>query len=543
MVGLKQQVDRKLAGKIAPRALIADDQPEVLEALRLLLKSEGIQTFSVTSPAGVIEALKSQHFDIVLMDLNYARDTTSGKEGLDLLTQIEALDGTLPVVVMTGWGSVDLAVEAMRRGVQDFVQKPWENSRLLNTLHTHIARGRVVRKGLRLDAQIKVINSEICDAADLHIMLRQAAEHLRQALRTSSVTIFTRAPLDLAFWAAAQAGGVEEIVGRVKFAPESRVLEHMETIFDPWSTPLPEEETAKLRQANCSLLVPLRLKGELAGFVSVGGKLSGDPFDEEEFKFLSLVIDRIGFGIENLRMRGQEREWEEAREIQRGLLPKQIPQIPGHEIFGGWQPASAVGGDYFDVLKFSDAKVALCIADVSGKGMPAALLMSNLQAAVKAFASDAMQPGDLCSRVNKVICSNIATNRFITFFYCLYDTRKRRLTYTRAGHDAPILIKQDGSHARLREGGAVLGVFPDWEYEQDEVAFGPGDRLLLFTDGVTEVRNSGGEEFGEPRLIEVMRRHRLLGAYDLQIKVMRTVAEFSGGEFQDDATLLAMSAE
>jgi sigma-B regulation protein RsbU (phosphoserine phosphatase) len=169
--------------------------------------------------------------------------------------------------------------------------------------------------------------------------------------------------------------------------------------------------------------------------------------------------------------------------------------------------------------------------------------MSNLQAAVKAFASDAMQPGDLCSRVNKVICSNIATNRFITFFYCLYDTRKKRLTYTGAGHDAPILIKQDGSHARLREGGAVLGVFPDWEYEQNEVAFGPGDRLLLFTDGVTEVRNSGGEEFGEPRLVEVMRRHRLLGAYDLQMKVMRTVAEFSGGEFQDDATLLAMSAE
>jgi len=225
------------------------------------------------------------------------------------------------------------------------------------------------------------------------------------------------------------------------------------------------------------------------------------------------------------------------------LLPKQISQIPGYEIFGGWQPASAVGGDYFDVLKFSDTRVALCIADVSGKGMPAALLMSSLQAAVKSFASDVMQPGELCSRVNKVICSNIAANRFITFFYCLCDTRENRLIYTRAGHDAPILFKPDGSYTRLREGGAVLGVFPDWEYDQNEVAFGPGDRLLLFTDGVTEVRNSGGEEFGEPRLIDVMRRNRFLGAYDLQVKVMRTVAEFSGGEFQDDATLLAMSAE
>jgi DNA-binding NtrC family response regulator len=134
-------------------ALIADDQPEVLEALRLLLKSEGIQPLPASSPSAVLEVVRSQHLDIVLMDLNYARDTTSGQEGLDLLNQIRGLDDTLPVVVMTGWGSVDLAVEAMRRGVQDFVQKPWENERLLNTLRTHIALGRIVRKGRRLDSE------------------------------------------------------------------------------------------------------------------------------------------------------------------------------------------------------------------------------------------------------------------------------------------------------------------------------------------------------------------------------------------------------
>src|SRR5258708_23452169 len=125
-----------------PRTLIADDQPDVLEALRLLLKGEGYQTEAVTSPAAVIEAIKQRDFDLVLMDLNYARDTTSGSEGLDLLSRIRAVDSTLPVVVMTAWGSVDLAVEAMRRGVRDFVQKPWENSRLLNTLRTQIEMGR-----------------------------------------------------------------------------------------------------------------------------------------------------------------------------------------------------------------------------------------------------------------------------------------------------------------------------------------------------------------------------------------------------------------
>jgi DNA-binding NtrC family response regulator len=153
MEKLRNKVETKAPSQTTPRALIADDQPEVLEALRLLLKGEGIHSITVSSPAAILEALRSQHFDIVLMDLNYARDTTSGREGLDLLAEIQDVDKTLPVVVMTGWGSVDLAVEAMRRGVQDFVQKPWENERLLNTLRTHIALGRIVRKGRRLDSE------------------------------------------------------------------------------------------------------------------------------------------------------------------------------------------------------------------------------------------------------------------------------------------------------------------------------------------------------------------------------------------------------
>jgi FixJ family two-component response regulator len=543
MEGPGRRVGTKAPSHTIPRALIADDQAEVLEALRLLLKGEGIHTITVSSPAAILDALRNQHFDIVLMDLNYARDTTSGREGLDLLTEIQEVDKTLPVVVMTGWGSVDLAVEAMRRGVQDFVQKPWENERLLQTLRTHIAQGQAVRKGRRLDAEIRLMSGAIATAADIHAMMKHVAEHLLRALRITSVAIFTKSPVDQAFWATAQAGGPEEILGRLKFEPDSLVLRYMGTILDPWSKDLPERDREKLRHAQCALLVPLRLKGELTGFIGVGDKLPAASFDEEEIRFLNLAIDRIGFGIENLRARGQEREYAEAHEIQQGLLPKQIPQVRGHEISGGWQPASAVGGDYFDALKFSESTVALCIADVSGKGMPAALLMSNLQAAVKAFASESMPPKEICTKVNRVICSNIAANKFITFFYCLHDAEKKRLVYANAGHDAPILMKRNGSHVRLREGGAVLGVFSDWSYEQNEVEFVSGDRILLFTDGVTEVRNSDGEEFGEQRLIDLLKRIRHLGARELQAQVMSTVAEFSGGEFQDDATLIAMSAD
>src|SRR5580765_419724 len=132
----------------AGRALIADDQPDVLAALRLLLKQEGLQTEAATSPAAVIEALETNDYDLVLMDLNYTRDTTSGREGLDLVSQIHALDSTLPVVVMTSWGTVDIAIEAMRLGVCDFIQKPWENKSVVEIVRAQIAAGRAERQRL-----------------------------------------------------------------------------------------------------------------------------------------------------------------------------------------------------------------------------------------------------------------------------------------------------------------------------------------------------------------------------------------------------------
>ncbi len=142
------------------KILIADDLPDVLEALRLLLKGEGYVTESATSPAGILAALEAQDFDLVLMDLNFARDTTSGQEGLDLLRKLQATDSTLPVVVMTAWGSVGLAVEAMRRGARDFIQKPWDNARLLAILRTQIDLSRALRQGLRLEAENRLLRAE-----------------------------------------------------------------------------------------------------------------------------------------------------------------------------------------------------------------------------------------------------------------------------------------------------------------------------------------------------------------------------------------------
>ena len=389
-----------------PRILIADDQPDVLEALRLLLKGHGYSTESVTSPSALIESLAKKEFDLILMDLNYARDTTSGREGLDLLAQLQANEGTPPIVVMTGWASVGLAVEAMQRGVGDFVEKPWANVRLLEILKKQIEAGEKKR-----------------------LAKKQALE-------------------------------------------KSHAL---------------DEAAQKLQR--------------------------------------------------------REREVEEARAIQQGFLPQEIPQIPGYRIAGAWQPARIVGGDYYDVLPFDDDSVGLCIADVAGKGMPAAMLMSNFQASVRGFASSSLSPDALCEKLNNLVCRNIAADRFITFVYAHLHGPSRRLSYANAGHNAPIVLHRDGTHERLEMGGGVLGIFKQQSFDAGSFQLAPGDRIVLYTDGVTEARDGAGIEFGDSRLIEVLRECLDADPQIAQEKIFSTVEQFCGGNWEDDATLIVLSVE
>jgi sigma-B regulation protein RsbU (phosphoserine phosphatase) len=386
------------------RILIADDQPDVLRALCLLLKGHGYTTETVTSPSGLLEALGRAEFDLLLMDLNYARDTTSGREGLDLLTRLKAIEGVPPIVVMTGWATVGVAVEAMQRGVTDFVEKPWTNSQLLEVLSKQITLGRERRESARLAVQ----------------------------------------------------------------------------------------ET----QAQ---------------------KVIASQFHE------------------------QEHEIAEARAIQEGFLPKEIPQLAGYEIAAAWQSARVVGGDYFDVLPFDGEMCGLCIADVAGKGLPAALLMSNLQAAVRGLASPSLAPEELCSRLNALLCRNIASDRFVTLFYAQLDGPSRQLRYVSAGHNPPFVVRRDGSHERLREGGVVLGLFGNQLFKSDVTQLQSGDRLVLYTDGVTEACNSDDEEFGEERLLHVLQENTASSAVEIQKQILQSVAAFSRGTWQDDATLLVVA--
>jgi sigma-B regulation protein RsbU (phosphoserine phosphatase) len=237
----------------------------------------------------------------------------------------------------------------------------------------------------------------------------------------------------------------------------------------------------------------------------------------------------------------QEREIAEAKAIQEKLLPREIPQMPGYEIATAWQSARLVGGDYFDILPLDEKTLGICIADVAGKGMPAALLMSNLQAAVRGLSSLSIAPDLLCSRLNSIVYRNTESDRFITFFYARLDGQARQLAYVNAGHNAPFVVRSDGSHERLRDGGPVLGVFASRNYEMGSAQLSAGARVILFTDGITEACNPAGEEFGEARLLRLLKDHRSMSADELQAKILAVVAEFSEGHWQDDATLLVLA--
>lgn len=246
--------------------------------------------------------------------------------------------------------------------------------------------------------------------------------------------------------------------------------------------------------------------------------------------------------LQSTQSRKQTEELEQAREIQQALLPKCIPQIAGFEIAATWVPARVVGGDYYDVIALSPTKVAICIADVVGKGVAAALLMANVQAIVRAFSTATATPSEVCSRTNSVLCSNIATGKFVTMFYGVLDSERRTLEYTNAGHLLPQIVTAHGAIRSLANDGAVLGVFPDWSYTDSTVEIARGDRLLLFTDGITEAPESSGEEFGEERLLTIACREHASSASTLQEHVMRAVHDFSKGEQFDDATLLVIAA-
>ena len=321
---------------------------------------------------------------------------------------------------------------------------------------------------------------------------------------------------------------------------------------------------------NWIVLVPVQIG---FGFICAVGSivlLQVTKIDQEPFRaafrrmgYLAIVVvlvaNVVGFAVEEFQrklkernalleqtvekgtiaLQQQEEELKRAREIQQMLLPNSLPQLAGAQIAGAWQPAREVSGDYFDVIRLDEKRLGICMGDVAGKGITAALLMANLQASVRAFATADATPEVVCTKLNKFLCANIASGKFVTFFYAIFDSETRTLIYENAGHSPGLLIRVNGKVEGLGGGGAVLGVMPDWVYQNHAVQLEPLDKLLLSTDGITEAENSKLEEFGEQRLLGAAQVSDA-SALDTQRTVMQKVTEFCGGNFRDDATLLVL---
>ena len=306
-----------------------------------------------------------------------------------------------------------------------------------------------------------------------------------------------------------------------------------------------------LAEMGLSIVVPMQLQGEIKGLILLGDKLSRDPFGQGDLEFLSLLGNVAIISLENARLfkdalekQRMEDELMIAREIQKGLLPSVLPVIPGLDIAATNISSKQVGGDYYDVIAAPGGKYIIAIGDVSGKGTPAALLMANLQATIRALVPLNLPLSELTERVNDLMCQNTGGNKFVTFFWALLDPQKMILTYVNAGHNYPYLLHADGTMARLDKGGMILGVMKTLvPYEQETVALRQGDLLVLFTDGVSEAMSKEVEEFGEERLEALVRRHEGMSAHAVTVAIHHAVQEFTKGAAQsDDITMMVVKS-
>ena len=301
------------------------------------------------------------------------------------------------------------------------------------------------------------------------------------------------------------------------------------------------------------MCVPLKLmhrangEARIVGVIYLDNKALSQGFSKKGLKLLETLAAHAAIAIDNARlheealeMRRIEEELRLAHTIQERLLPSEIPSMKGLDVSGWSMPSRQVGGDYYNYYTFSDGRFGFVIADVSGKGVPAALLMALLDGIFSAQAEVERSASDTVGRVNNYLHKKAGGEKFVTLFYGIVSP-DGTMTYTNAGHNPPLLLRTGGDLVRLGDGGLVLGVFPGVVYEEGTVKLDEGDTLLLYTDGLSEARDTDGEEFGEQRIVEIGRKHFGQGAEDMREAIHDAVTEFSLGTPQhDDVTLVVV---
>jgi sigma-B regulation protein RsbU (phosphoserine phosphatase) len=299
------------------------------------------------------------------------------------------------------------------------------------------------------------------------------------------------------------------------------------------------------------LSVPLLAKNRMIGLISVFNKKAESGFNNDDQRLLSIIASQSAQVIENARLLKEEQklfkvqqELRLAYDIQTNLLPKESPEIEGYDISGKSIPAKEVGGDYFDFIPIDSRRIAFCLGDISGKGMPAALLMSNLQATVRGQPLVNTTAAECVECCNTMLFHNTPPEKFSTFFFGILDTETHQMTYTNAGHNYPFLFSEGQETRQLEHGDIVLGCMETFPFKEQNISFAAGDIFVLYSDGVTEAINQKEEEFGESRLVSVIADNKEASAEELTGKIIDAVKQHAGDCVQyDDMTLLIIKRE
>ena len=343
--------------------------------------------------------------------------------------------------------------------------------------------------------------------------------------------------------------GEKEILFLENRFDEKRLCEVLrDCSTDRFVKPIINDEVKELfpqfYELGVELIVPMQIKGETKGLIILGKRRTDIGYSKSDVEFVSSLGSLAIISIENARLfketlvkQRMEKDLETARNIQQNLLPKKIPVFSNIEISAFNSSARMVGGDYYDIVKLDEDKVLIAVADVSGKGVPASLLMANLQAFLKSICKQKLPLAEATNLMNDLVAENTMLGSFITFFWCIIDNAKREMVYVNAGHNPPLHIR-DGKISTLKLGGMILGVLPTTiPYQSDIVELKPGDAVILFTDGITEAMDVNGEEFSDERLENLTVQYCKESAKVILEKIKASVDEYTrGAEQSDDIT-------
>ncbi|HSE98985.1 MAG TPA: GAF domain-containing SpoIIE family protein phosphatase [Blastocatellia bacterium] len=441
------------------------------------------------------------------------------------------------------------------------------------------------------------LGQEARAATDIDHLYNSIVARIKETLEAEDVSIFVRddATRNYICRVSTTVGDQKgsEPAGRVSLSADAFVVKRMgrlgtPLVLDPaelemWERALSlasravrearARERETLSRIKATLLVQIKIKDQLAGILSLGPRRGGHPYSASDKEMLMTVAGQLGFVIENSKLLERivaeerlRRELALAAEVQQRFLPTSSPASSCLELSGFCQPARGVGGDYYDFLEFGNEQIGIAVADVAGKGMSAALLMSSVQASLRSQVmgySLARQPAGavayLVATMNRLLCRSTGASTYVTFFYAHIDSSTRQLTYVNAGHNPPLLLRMnsssskdnpavdpsawsDGQHClKLTSGGPVIGLFEQCSYEQETVQLRSGDLLVAYTDGVTEALNTAGEEFGEERMQQALIESAHLPAAEARDALVGSVQAWCANAPQhDDLTFIIL---